>query len=195
MLLLTWLLGLNLAELLTGFSAVREYFKNDHPDASHQGLWCKLHASASQVGEISYIRWYIDMLNPSIELRTCVKYWPERERRRDLGQQSKLRMDLSDFFWGLSQPWRWLRTIPIFLLRYCCAEEILYPRYQLWLVQRMGHKPLGYVIKWYPPLIITDIIRFCLVPAWVALAAVLLFCLILEDLFITIYRRAFHKRG
>jgi hypothetical protein len=195
MLLFTCLLGVNLPILFAGFHTIRHHFQKDDPSASSQGLLQSLKVSAYKFGSIPYVRWYIDVLDPAVELRTCVEYWPERERRRDLEQQSRLHMDLSDFFWVLWRPFKWPRTVPIFLLRYCCVPEILYPKFQLWLLQRVGRKYLYYSIKWYPPLILVDIIRFCLIPVWIALAAVLLACLMVEDMLVAPYNWIFHRHN
>jgi hypothetical protein len=195
MLLFTCLLGINLPTFFAGFHTIRYYFQKDNPSAPSEGLWHDLRVSAHKFGSIPYVRWYIDVLDPEVELQTCVKFWPARGKRRDLEQQSRLHMDISDFFWVLWRPLRWPRTVPIFLLRYCCVPEILYPGYQLWLLRRVGRNFQYYSIKWYPTLVILDIIRFCLIPVWIALAAALLACLMVEDMLVALYKWAFRRHN
>lgn len=70
--------------------------------------------------------------------------------------------------------------LPVLVVRYCAIPEILYPKYQWYLFQYRGNPYLR--IKHYKVLIITDIVRFSLIPAWIALVVVITLYLSLLEL-------------
>lgn len=102
----------------------------------------------------------VDIVGGSLELPTAMIWWPL--------------FFLYAFILFIT------RILPALVLRHCAVPEILYPRYQWFLFQYRHNRYIH--VKYYPILVVTDIIRFTLVPAWIALAIGIVCHLMLLDL-------------
>jgi hypothetical protein len=166
-LLFTILLGLNLSTLLAKIAPLfrrpklpviaifqRDYSLNLPP-------WMK-----------DYIESYMSLLDRSSSHGVLELLGGSLERPRALG------------WWPLFLLYEFIllliRILPALVLRHCAVPEIFYPKYQWFLFQYRHNRYMN--VKYYPILVVTDIIRFALIPAWIALAIGIVCHLILLDL-------------
>jgi hypothetical protein len=124
LLLFTALLGLGFPRLLTVLRQVLRQRKESEADTPNNGAWRKMKASATWLGSIPYICWYLNVLRPSVELDTFLKvpeYW---EQPNLAGAMLRILAPI---------PWFLGRYVPVLLIHNCLIPEIVYPEYQLWL--------------------------------------------------------------
>lgn len=180
-LVLTALLGLNLPNLLKVSRNASMYLKN----FARGDVLPDLKARARAFCNRPYIRWYMNVLRPSRDVHVIldIDRWLSSDSDNDRSSLLRMVLLLSKYC---------IRDLPIILLHYYLVPEILYPEYQWFLLHRIGRGPI-WTVRWYPPLVIVDLIRFSLIPLWTVLSIVLVLYLMFGDGLFAVYTAAFRR--
>jgi hypothetical protein len=163
-LLLTILLGLNLPTLISNLFRLVQGWT---PRASLSVKTPNISVRRPEWTKHDYIQGYVDILNPTIELRASLSRpggnWG------DEGVKS----------WPFLGIWYVFRRFPILLLHHFLAQEVNFPFYQ-WFLFKYRHNAMM-DIRYHWLFFVKDFFRFLLLPIWVALGGAIVFYLVLQD--------------
>jgi hypothetical protein len=187
LLLFTILLGVNLKTIQANMHSLLQRSKSQQRFSEKLFAWTKS----------SYVRRYLDLLNPYKEFKLDPLPFNEIEWNSEHIWLSLLIL-LCQFmlFIILSIPFILLRNLPVILLRKFLLPEIFMPKdqYNLFLYRNNRYMTIRYHPVWF----VKDVIRGFLIPAWIAVAAGIVCYLVIQDIlwrsFMLVIGVCFHAR-
>ncbi|KAF1967637.1 hypothetical protein BU23DRAFT_288759 [Bimuria novae-zelandiae CBS 107.79] len=130
-------------------------------------LLAELTQRLSRTAFTSYLRSTLDILNSEAELSFSNAYDPGWLRHPGI--------------YHIFRTFRWfLRRLPAYIVHGALVCEIGFPRDQWVMYQYRGNDHLLH-IGWHPLAFVRDVVRFALLPAWVAIAVGLVVYIVCVD--------------
>jgi hypothetical protein len=162
--LFTILLGLNLPTLLANLFHLTQGWS---PQARLSLKRPSFSLSRPEWTKIDYIQGYVDILNPTIDLRDSLSR-PRENWGYVVGES-----------WPFLFFWYVFRRFPVLVLHHFLANEVNFPFYQ-WFLYQHRHNP-RMNIKYHWVFFVKDFFRFFLIPVWFVLGGAVICYLVVQD--------------